>query len=288
MIRYVAPVSAPLDPPIPFELQCTPMQISESLFVDEFAKFAMDYSPSSPTNNLYTGSAIDLDQKFRAYDDGRMMTFREIAISGGVSVNPGGSSTNTWNHATADNVPFGGLRLKRPNCQCTNLNKFRITDPFNCVIKMRVLGFSDGYGYESSTGAQVNSGAADAALFYGGTFPLTNYALFSGMMPIGPAVMFYTMRPNEDQTKTIVSLCRADELQLGDLVLKCSNTEPTMAKGSECLTVVATGSHNYGEDFVNRIETSFPQDDFPTSSGSATMMLENGVYIAFPTIGGSY
>ena len=261
MIRYVAPVSAPLDPPIPFELQCTPMQISESLFVDEFAKFAMDYSPSSPTNNLFTGSAIDLDQKFRAYDDGRMMTFREIATSGGVSTNPGGSSTNTWNHATADNVPFGGLRLKRPNCQCTNLNKFRITDPFNCVIPMRVLGFSDGYGYESANGAQVNSSVADGQLFYGGTFPTTNYALFGGMRPIGPAVMFYTMRPNED---------------------------PTMAKGSECLTVVATGSHNYSNDFVNRIETSFPQDDFPTSSGSATMMLENGVYIAFPTIGGSY
>ena len=225
-------------------------------------------------------------------------------------------------------LPFAGIMVKRPNCLCTALRKFYITKwkgggAFNTgglwyTGSTTLLGFEDGFGWEandesvSHANGEINVWPGQAATLENksaflqdpSTFgnPLTWAPRFSGMQPIGDDVQFFTMRPNDDQTDTIVTTIRAVELKPGDLVLKCS-VPNERATGTDCVRVVATSSGGYNmltwnTKYASRIETNFPSTHFPISTSGATtypatsmsacLMLPNGIYVAWTPEGGSY
>ena len=302
MIRYVAPVSAPLDPPIPFVCECTTVRMTASDWVTEFNKHTQSYNSlqddgiTGGSAAIDTGSMIFAITKFRAWHHGELTTFPDIYQKTAYnnvqlpSNVPDHNETLQW--TSASHAPEEGLPVKRPNCYCCWLTKFKMStlDPGsgnpNPTIHYTWLGFEDGYGVEGTSPAHQEAGFSTFVPELGGW-----QANYSGLYGIGNAVQFLTMAPNEDQTETIVTTRRADELKPGDLVLKCTNTEATMQTGTDCLRVTATGSASaYGgsRKFAHSIETDWPQNQFPDSKVRGTMMLENGVYILFTPNGGQY
>ena len=359
MIRFVAPVSAPLDPPIPFTCSCTTLTIHSESFVEEFNLNTIDYDdyippydncnggPNSIITGNYSGSYFSLDQEILAFDDGRTTTLNEIRTLHGNISDPGNPSMavacynqpsgvggqNTshtlWDSTSpsvASTLPFAGIMVKRPNCLCTALKKFYITKWKGGGLfqgqwytgSTTLLGFEDGFGWQandfnvSHANGEINYYDGQAATtenksqFLQDPTTLGNPATwaprFSGMMPIGDDVQFFTMRPNDDQTDTIVTTVRARELKPGDLVLKCS-VPGERATGTDCVRVMATSSGGgefltWNKKYASRIETNFPSTHFPVSTSGATtypatsmsacLMLPNGIYIAWTPEGGSY
>tara|TARA_R110001592_G_scaffold49473_6_gene154211 strand:+ start:3432 stop:4418 length:987 start_codon:yes stop_codon:yes gene_type:complete len=317
MIRFAVPVGT-TDPPVPFTCSCVSLALTESVFCDEFNQQEVpDYSTGSsehanvsPPGNTrnFTGSYFHKNQKFRAYDDGRLTSFSEINSAHGnlsfpnpanLSVTSPNASHVGWDASTAPDIPFGGLMIKRPNCLCTGISKFKLTQfawdgTAGHFGTAKAIGFEDGYGFEvnSMVGGGLNGTTLEKQDFtnnYGN--PGTWSPKFRGMQVIGNATLFFTMRPNDDQTDTIVTTIRADELQHGDLVLKCTNTEGgNRSTGTACIKVVATSSYNFsnGHEYITQIETKWPKNEYAAVSMSACMMLENGVYIAYTPGGGTY
>ena len=101
--------------------------------------------------------------------------------------------------------------------------------------------------------------------------------------------MMLSSREAPDHKSSIPSFRTVDELEPGDFVLKCTNTEATMRTGTDCVTVVATGSVTLTNmNYVHSIQTGWPQNTWANSTVRGIMMLENGVYICTNPAGGNY
>ena len=210
----------------------------------------------------------------RAFDDGRYTSFNELLDISTVTA-PGNGNSVTWiagtNATTATGLPVGGLSVKRPTCMCTELERYTVynMEPLE-AITVTTIEFDDGYKLDG-TGAHQNK-------------------LF-----LGNKLMVLSPREAPDHSSSIPSFRTVDSLQVGDYVLKCTNTDPTTAKGTDCIRVSAVGvALVQGAYFAHSFETEWPQAQFPTSStitGSTIagiFMLENGVYIATNPSGGAF
>ena len=266
-IRYVPPVSAPLDPPIPFTCSCVSETLDAQLWVTESAKYTQSYdNPSGP----YSGSSLPFEAiEFRAFDDGRMQRFKDI-MTGTSNLTSGfySNQTKTWeagNNATEETgLPHGGLSVKRAGCYCTELTKFKVHNQGSGMMTFRTIEFEDGYKLDGV-------GSAQSKKF------------------LGEEICLLVVRPNEEQTKSIPSLMAVKDVEPGDLVLKCTNITNTNEKGHDCVKVTATGSFTDNNiKYVHSWETKWPQEEWSNSSVRGCLMLENGVYVVANPQGGSY
>tara|TARA_R110001592_G_scaffold41308_1_gene134827 strand:- start:3991 stop:4689 length:699 start_codon:yes stop_codon:yes gene_type:complete len=157
-------------------------------------------------------------------------------------------------------LPTGGslvtvdsnIKIKRPNCECTILETFKCkhTTSGTSTSNINSLGFSDGYN--------INLGR----LYY--------------LLKIGTSGLEFTT---------------AEDLVVGEFVASCQSPGRTTDISSGCTKITSksqTATIDTGETFFCRPETSYPQDEFPTSEIRSAIMLENGVYIFTIPDGGDY
>jgi hypothetical protein len=252
MIKNVSPVGGG-PATIPFTMSCTTATIDSQMWVTESVLYTQSYG--SPYTYGYT-SVIDAEQNFRAYDDGRMTNFKEILQDTGLSL-PGTNSSVVWaSNGAGVTVPFGGLKVKRPNCVCTSLSKF--------IMHKR----------SSWGGAEFKK-----------------ITLEDGYEPVylGKSLMVLSSREAPDHTGSIPSFRTVDELEPGDFILTCTNTENTMKTGTDCVKVAATASYTPSgtKYYVSGLTTAWPKNEWSNSTVNGIMMLENGMYIATNPANGS-
>lgn len=259
MIRYVDPLPQDIPDvgpdPIPFTMSCTTATIDPQMWVTESALYTQSYGS---TYTYGFESAIPGTQAFRCFDDGRMLSFNEILTSTGQSL-PSNNTYKLWENdgSNGETIPFGGLKVKRPNCVCTQLKRFVLHRRSNLSSgNMKKITFEDGY----------------EPLF------------------LGRKLMVLSSRQAPDHSSSIPSFRTVDELEPGDFVLKCTNTEATMRTGTDCLVVEATASVSPSgyQYYAVALETTWPQDQWSNSSVRGVIMLENGIYVATNPAGGSF
>ena len=198
----------------------------------------------TPTGAPVIDTLIPADTIIRCTDEGILKTLQEIVTENGGSI-PSSGATNT-------NTP--GVKVKRPNCECTNLSKIKL------------------YNNTSFTGAS-------AGLFRTITFS-DGYSVSLGnkwqMLKVGTAGLEFKQ-------------INSGNLVANDYVVACQSYGKTQDISSGCLKItnkvntdIASGMYAY------QPETDYPQNSFGTSEMIAAIMLENGVYIFSIPNGGSY
>jgi hypothetical protein len=192
--------------------------------------------------NTNTRSYINQNTKIRCTEEGELKTVLEIISQAGVTLPSGGGSVNV----------NCGIKVKRPNCECTVLETFscKHLTSGTATSNVQSLTFDDGY--------QINLGK----LYY--------------LLKIGSSGLEFAT---------------VDSLSTNDYVVSCQSPGRTSDISSGCTKITAKGGSvtvSAGETFFCRPVTSYPQDTFTTSEIRSAMMLENGIYIFTIPDGGAY
>jgi hypothetical protein len=195
-------------------------------------------SSYSTDNSTYISKVTNI----RCTDEGELKTIGAIIADTGMVLPTGGAAINV----------FPEIKVKRPNCECTILEKFRAKHISSGTVTANVkrLTFDDGY--------QVNLGKLYLLLKVG-----TN------------GLEFVTV----------------EDVSVNDYIVSCQSPGKTTDISSGCTKLTAkdnTTALSAGEVFFCRPETSYPQDTFGTSEILSALMLENGVYIFTIPVGGAY
>jgi len=201
-------------------------------------------SVSTAVSTATYDQLIPASTKIRCTDEGVLKTFQEIVTENGGSI-PSSGNTNT-------NTP--GVKVKRPNCECTNLSKIKL---FNNNVNVTPSNpnqiwnctFSDGYSVQ-----------------------LGSYWQFLIVSTLG---------------LKFVPLIAATT---NDFVVACQSYGKTQDISSGCLQLSSKSATSLtsGTIYAYQPETDYPQNSFGTSEMIAAIMLENGVYIFSIPNGGSY
>lgn len=199
------------------------------------AQVSTDYNTNSRTY-------ISKDTNIRCTDEGELKTIGTIIADTGTALPTGGAAVSV----------LPNIKVKRPNCECTILEKFRAKHLLSNSTTANVKGltFDDGY--------QINLGKLYLLLKVG-----TN------------GLEFVTV----------------EDVSVNDYVVSCQSPGKTTDISSGCTKITAKDSSvalSAGEVFLCRPETSYPQDTFGTSEILSALMLENGVYIFTIPVGGAY
>ena len=179
----------------------------------------------------------------RCTDEGVLKTFEQIVVDDGGTVPTIAGGNQIYN--------ISGVKVKRPNCECTDMNKLRLwKSNTSSHIGMWNITFSDGY-----------------SLLLGSKWSLLKI------------------------TSSGIDYVAVEDLVANtDYIVACQSYGKTTDVSSGCLLVTGKTltAPSSGTVYMNRPETLYPQDDFPTSEIRASIMLENGAYIFAIPPGGSY
>ena len=202
---------------------------------------AASFSP----NIAVIDTAISADTTIRCTNQGELKTFRQIFLDDGATLPSSG--------LTAGTTP--NIKVKRPNCECTDLTAFRIWH--NSSTLLSSLNYF--YRFTFSDGYSVNLGQKWK------------------LLKVGTAGLEFKQ-------------VNSANLAANDYVVACQSYGKTTDVSTGCLEIVSKVSVNMvgGQYFAYQPETSYPQDSFGTSEMRAAIMLENGVYIFSIPNGGSY
>jgi len=205
--------------------------------------FETAFNPNTETLSGNLGyenkSRIPIDLLFRA-DQGNLTSFSEIAIDNGY----------TLPTTTTAVIPTGSLaQIKRPNCECTTLHKFKMKK-YWCSTCMVQLTFADGYTVTLGSKLQMIKISSNG---------LVNTSLDT--LYVGDMIIQCGSALGVDNTKS--SNC-----------IKIT----AITKNIAAADIV----------YAYHPETTFPIDKFGSSLCVFSLMLENGVYIFATPDGGAY
>ena len=228
--------STQLGPP-PVGGGCQSPVNNSQLLVTRAASAAFGYGPANAAGQGY--SYFPMIKPFRATHEGVLTTFAQLQAQAGVA-NPSANATATVNT---------GVQVKRPNCECTSLDKFVVTNyqgGTNTTL-VDTYTFADGYS--------ITLGLGNKMLVVKNT----------GLQFDNPTAGEYVVAcQSYGKTQDVSSGCIKVE-SVADFTI---NSGTGMMAGFP--------------------ETTYPQDIFSNSVIRASMMLENGVYIFHTPTGGSY
>ncbi len=189
---------------------------------------------------------------FRATDNGSLYTGNQILanpmLNGSGVITIPGSGTSALLPAAGSGYT-GSISVKRPTCTCTQLTSFAGYAKFTGTgFPMRYLKFDDGYEVE-----------------------------------LGKKICLLVVRTDG------VGFKKVNTVSVGDTVIKCAYPGPGQQQvQSSCTTVVAASNKTRFGQFITGVQTTWPQNEFPSSEVIGSLMLENGVYVNFIPNGGSY
>tara|TARA_R110000744_G_scaffold198345_5_gene317593 strand:- start:1683 stop:2441 length:759 start_codon:yes stop_codon:yes gene_type:complete len=216
-----------------------------------------NYTDISEGSGSHAISYFPLDKNIRVLGQsgyGVLKTIGQIQAEAGVA-NP---SSDAGVLATLGSTP--GVKVKRPNCECTMLNSFRVWSHANNIP-----------GNENHLGSGLSA--------YMNTYTFEDGYTIS----LGCGWFFLKVLNG-------LNFVNGTSISVGHYVASCMSNGNTADISSGCARITAKTQFDIsaGTLGASHFTTSYPKDTFSTSEIRAAIMLENGVYVFQIPAGGTY
>ena len=209
------------------------------------------YMDISEGSGSHAATYFPLDKNIRVLGSsgyGVLTTMGQIQAEAGVA-NP---SSGTGVLASLGSTP--GVKIKRPNCECTMLNSFRVWNYAADVNGSMTPTYMNTYTFEDGYSISLGFGWSFLRVHNG------------------------------------ININNGTQMSAGTYVASCMSNGNTTDISSGCVKITSKVQFDISAGTIgaSHFTTNYPRDSFPSSEIAAAVMLENGVYVFLIPHGATY